>query len=329
MEHIFPKNQLMVMLNEVRRRRTRPFSVVEPFTGTEMLEVKALDGRFNVKLAGKNDFGPYPSKDDYWSVKDIPDFYDYKDCLISSGLVDFSNWDEFKDWIEYLYKSEIDATLSSKSVFLSIDSNMAYHRLISRRFPLEVNGTRIEPEAFEYLLSTIVEQEIDHHIRNKYDRSDLKLMGMYTDIGELRRGFKNRGTLETRKAKFATQELNYLRGELNAARVSGTPSKTDSEKNDIRIVESLEHFCRDKNIVPAFISSDRNMGNHAENHEIPYFVLELPHSIPRENDVSPDVMTNLLHDLALTFGAIKIPGLKTTMHGLWGVRPIRTTGMKV
>ncbi|MFO7793104.1 MAG: hypothetical protein R6W73_09050 [Candidatus Saliniplasma sp.] len=319
MEEVLTKDRLMMLLNEAEKKGIDRFTITEPYTDTQLIEVIPKDGSYNVILSGKDKFGPYPSEEDYWDREDIPDFYDYKECLISSGLVEFDNWLEFKEWVKYLYKSEVDPTLASTSVFMSIDTNLAYFRLFSRRFPLEYEeGTVIRAEDFDYLLSSIVENEIDHKIKDKYDNSDLKMMGMYTKIGDIRFNFRNRGKLSTRRAKFATEELNYLRGKLNAARIKGTPSKTDSEKNDIRIVESLEKFSWDRNIVVALVSTDRNMGNHAENSEIPYFILEMPKSIPRENLVESDIVLNLMHDLALTFGAVKIPELKTTLFGIWG-----------
>lgn len=318
MEEVFTKRDLMMFLNEVKRQGIDHFTVVEPYFKTKMLEVEMKGGKYEVTLNGKNDFGPYPSKDKYWGISDIPDFYSYKDCLISSGLVKFDNWPKFEDWIGYFYKSEIDPSFASKSIFLSIDTNMAYYRLISRRFPIENNGYTITADDFDYLLSSIVEGEVDHHIKDKYSNMDLKMMGMYTKIGDIRYNFNNRGKLMTRKAKFATQELNYLRGKLNAARIKGNVSKTDSEMNDIWIIESLEQFGWTKNINVGLISSDRNMGNHAENAEIPYFILEIPHNIPRTNVVNESVIKNLLHDLALIFGAVKLPELETTIFGIWG-----------
>lgn len=318
MEKVVDKRDLMTLINEIQDNGIDSFTVHEPFFGGKMLDIAILDDGYEIELSGKDEFGSCPSKEKYWDRDDIPDFYDYKECLISSGLVKFDNWNDFVDWIEYLYRSEIDPTLSSKSVFLSIDTNMAYYRMISRRFPIKTDKNVIPASDFDYLLSSIVEGEIDHRIKDKYDNSDLKMMGLHTQIGDLRFNFRNRGKLRTRKAKFATEELNYLRGELNAARVSGNPSKKDSEKNDIRIVDSLEKFSWSKNISVALLSSDRNMGNHAENSEVPYFIFEMPSSVSSRHEVGPDILLNLLHDLALTFGAVKLPELETTLFGIWG-----------
>ncbi|MFW6176153.1 MAG: PIN domain-containing protein [Thermoplasmatota archaeon] len=318
MERVLKKNDLMILLNEIKQQGIESFTVKEQFFNTELLHVEIENGYYNVKLASRDDFGPFPDKEKYFNVDDLPGYKEYIECLISSGLLNFDNWNKFIDWLEYMYKSEIDPSLSSKSVFLSIDTNMAYYRLISRRFPINLGDHVIHASDFDYLLSSIVENEIDHRIENKYDHSALKMMGMYTKIGDLRFNFRNRGTLRTRKAKFATQELNYLRGELNAARVKGQASKRNSERNDIRIVESLENFSWSKNIDVALISSDRNMGNHAENSEIPYFVLEMPTSLKKNNKVKSDVVLNLLHDLSLFYGAVKLPELKTTLFGIWG-----------
>lgn len=318
MKKVMTKKQLMMLLNEIGRCDFSEFTVVEPYFKNRLLKIELTKDGYEIELSGKEKMEVPLSKNEYWDKKEIPGFNDYKEALISSGFVDFDNWDNFIEWIEYLYKAEKRPDISSESVFLSIDTNIAYYRLISRRFPLEHNDTVIGAKDFDYVLSSIVEGEIDHHIRDKYKDSDLKMMGLHTEIGDIRYNFRNRGTLETRKAKFATEELNYLRGELNAARVRGNASKTDSEKNDIRIVESLENFSWNKNIDIGLISTDRNMGNHAENSEVPFFILEIPHSIPRKKIVGSEIVLNLLHDLALMFGAVRIPEIKTVIFGIWG-----------
>ncbi len=318
MEYTLTKQMIMLLLNAARNNKLDRLTIEEPYFHKTILDIELKDDDYLVSLRGKSTFDHCSQMENYCHASDIPGFTDYKGCLISSGLIPFDNWDEFTEWIEYLYRTETDPTLSSRSVFLSIDSNLAYFRFISRRFPIKTKSGTIEAKDFDYLLSSIVEEEIDHHIRDKYRDSDLKMMGMYTKIGDIRYNFRNRGKLMTRKAKFATQELSYLRSKLNAARIKGNPSKTDSEKNDIRIVESLERFSWTRNIVASLISADRNMGSHAENSEIPYFVLEIPHSIDRQHEVSSEVILNLLHDLALTFGAIKIPEIQVTLFGIWG-----------
>ena len=318
MEEIFSKKELMMFLNQIRQEDLSKFEIIEPYFENRLLKIEIKEEGFEVELTGKNDFEMPISKDEYWDKDEIPGFQEYKEGLISSGFVEYENWDDFKKWARSLYQSEMDPGLSSESVFLTIDTNLAYYRFISRKFPLEYEDITIQAKDFDYLLSSIVESEIDHHIKNKYGDSDLKMMGIHTKIGDIRYEFRNRGTLETRKSKFATEELNYLRGELNSARVKRKGSKTDSERNDILIVESLEDFCWDKNIDVALISTDRNMGNHAENAEIAFFVLEMPHSIPKKKKVGSDIILNLLHDFALMFGVIKITELSTSLFGIWG-----------
>jgi len=318
MEEVFDKSELMIFLNQLKENEIDEFEILEPYFRNKLLKIKIKESCFEIELSGKDAFEIPISRDEYWDKKEIPGFKEYKEVLISSGFVEYENWKEFKDWIMHLYKSETDPSLSSEAVFLSIDTNLAYYRLISRCFPLNYDDFSIDAKDFDYLLSSIVESEVDHHIKEKYGDSDLKMMGLHTEIGDIRYEFRNRGKLETRKSKFASEELSYLRGELNAARIRRSGSKTDSERNDILIVESLEDFCWDKNIDVALISTDRNMRNHAENAEIAYFVLELPHNIPKRKEVNSDILLNLLHDFALMFGVIEIPDLSTNLFGIWG-----------
>ncbi len=318
MDEVLKKSELMVLLNQLKKQGLDEFEILEPYFKNRLLKVNIKDGSYEIELSGKEAFDIPISRDEYWDKKEIPSFKEYKEVLVSAGFVEYENWEEFKEWILHLYKSETDPGLSSEAVFLSIDTNMAYYRFISRWFPIDYDDFLIEAKDFDYLLSSIVESEIDHHIKEKYDDSDLKMMGLHTKIGDIRYEFRNRGKLETRKSKFATEELSYLRSVLNAARIRTSGSKTDSERNDILIVESLEDFCWDKNIDVALISTDRNMGNHAENAEIAYFVLELPHSIPKSKKVNSDILLNLLHDLALMYGMIELPDISTKLLGIWG-----------
>jgi len=318
MEEVFDKSELMIFLNHLRENEIDEFEILEPYFKNKLLKVKIKESTFEIELSGKDAFDIPISRDEYWDKKEIPGFKEYKEVLISAGFIEYENWKEFKEWIRHLYKSETDPGLSSEAVFLSIDTNLAYYRLISRCFPLNYDDFSIDAKDFDYLLSSIVESEVDHHIKEKYDNSDLKMMGLHTEIGDIRYEFRNRGKLETRKSKFASEELSYLRGELNAARIRRSGSKTDSERNDILIVESLEDFCWDKNIDVALISTDRNMRNHAENAEIAYFVLEFPHNIPKKREVDSDILLNLIHDFALMYGVIEIPELSTALFGIWG-----------
>ncbi len=318
MNEVLRKEELILIINEARRQGISEFTVEEPYFNANMLHIDLKSSTFKITLSPKDNFERPASLNNYWDSSDIPGFYDYRDCLLSSGLVKYSNWKDFIEWIGFLYRSETDPTLSSRSVYLALDTNMAYFRLLSRCFPIPYKNTAIHASNFDYVMNSIVEGEVDHKITAKYVDSDLKMMGMYTKIGDIRYNFKNRGKLATRKAKFATQELNYIREKLNAVRVKSAASKTDAEKNDIRIVESLENFAWSKDITLGLISADRNMGNHAENAEIPYFILEIPHRTPKTIEVGCDIFFNLLHDLALIFGAIRIPELETVLFGIWG-----------
>lgn len=315
MDDVIKKRELMLLLNDAYKEGITEFTVEEPYFKTSMLKVDLDDD--TVTLSPKDEFKKPETLSNYWDSSDIPGFDDYKDCLLSSGLIDYSNWSNFVEWVGFLHRNKTDPTLSSRSIYLAIDTNLAYLRLLSRRFPLRYDDKSIQLAEFDYIVSSIVEGEVDHRITAKYTEADLKMMGMYTDIGDIRYNFRNRGKLSTRKAKFANLELSYIRENLNSVRVKGTACKTDSEKNDIRIVESLESFAWSKDITPALISADRNMGNHAENAEIPYFILEFPERTSKIISVGTDTLLNLLHDLALTFGAVKIPEMETTLFGIW------------
>ncbi len=315
MEEVLNKGELISLVNNALQYGIEEFTIREPYFNKKMLEINLKYD--TVTLSGKNEFQRPATLNNYWDATDIPGFYDYKDCLISSGLIEYSNWKDFVEWIGLLRRNQLDPTLSSRKIYLSLDTNLAYMRLLSRRFPVVHNGTTIMASDFDYIMSSIVEGEIDHRIMAKYGETDLKMMGLYTEIGDIRYNFRNRGKLSTRKAKFATLELNYIRERLNSVRVKGTASMDDSEKNDIRIVESLENFAWSKDIIPAIISTDRNMGNHAENSEIPYFILEFPHNSPVRHKMDTGVLLNLLHDLALHFGAIRLPELETVLFGIW------------
>ena len=82
-------------------------------------------------------------------------------------------------------------------------------------------------------------------------------------------------------------------------------------------IYSYSKFAREKEYDVLFITADQDMAFHAQNAEIPVEILTLPFDVPSDADITPWQTTNLLYDLAITFGVIELPEAHVTLFGEW------------
>lgn len=130
--------------------------------------------------------------------EELPDFHDLIDIFLSSGVIGFENDSEIKENFEFLREAVKESSVYVKPLFIGIDTNIAYYRVISRRFR----------NHFKYVLSNIVVEEIDARIHSKYSS---KMLRNFESLPYFRilTEFANGSTKDSRKAKNAMNEI-YL-----------------------------------------------------------------------------------------------------------------------
>ncbi len=302
---IIDRNEIYVVLNEYALDGRTKISIEYPpfnlklFT-LHMRKMKIEDivseKKFESlhKKFGKNEF----------MRRDLPGYRDLMDVFISSGVVDFENRNEIEENFKLLREASEDRTIYIKPVFIGIDTNMAYYRIISRRFQ----------NHFKYVISRIVIDEIDAKIHTKYTG---RMLYRYQSLpyGNLMMEFANGSPKDARKAKNAMNEIYYLTNKLDAF-ITGQGTETkDKEIRDREIVESYRKFSDEINAEVVLLTGDKDMMFHAQAQQLSAIYYKLPHNLTMDEDIDSQKISYLLYDLAAIFGIIKVNN--TVILGEW------------
>jgi hypothetical protein len=129
--------------------------------------------------------------------------------------------------------------------------------------------------------------------------------------------FFNASARKTRIAKSAQNELSLLYGELEAERAESTQSSQDKEERDRIIAKSYSNFETQRKGEVLLLTADEDMAYHAKNAGLLYETLLFPHEVPQRGDIAPIVLVDLIYDLAITFGVIRLQGTGVTVFGEW------------
>ena len=246
------------------------------------------------KKFGKNEFMRH----------DLPNYRDLLDVFISSGIVEFENREEIDENFKLLREASEDRTIYIKPVFIGIDTNIAYYRVISRRFM----------NHFKYVISRIVIDEIDSKIHTKYTGRMLRHF-QSLPYGNLVMEFANGSVKDARKAKNAMNEIYYLTNRLDAF-VTGQGTETkDREIRDREIVESYRKFSDEINAEVVLLTADKDMMFHAQAQQLSAIYYKLPHNLAIDEKIDPRKISYLLYDLTAVFGIVKVNN--TIILGEW------------
>jgi hypothetical protein len=159
--------------------------------------------------------------------------------------------------------------------------------------------------------------EIDSKITHKYSKDEIQALAGVLSHPELLRDFANASGRRTRVAKLAFNEMNHLLTELKALRIKGSPVR-GKERNDIEIAQSYKHWARGGDYDVFLLTADEDMVNHARTSELMTLQLELPFAVPEHSRIDPWKMSDLLYDLAVTFGPVSLDNAGVLLMGEWG-----------
>ncbi len=252
------------------------------------------------------------------SADELPTYNDLKTCLLTSGFVRYRNQAEAARQLLELRDSSRDPNKRPRPVFVAVDTNILYFRFLSRSMPLRdpESGRSVEAGDFRYVLSEIVQVEVDSRITHKYSRGEIEALSQLFAHKELLPEFRNGSGRRERLAKLAFNEMNYLMAELRALRIKGTPVR-GKERNDIEIAQSYGSWAKEGDYDVLLLTADEDMMNHARTSELMALQLDYPHEMPRHGRIDPWSVSDLLYDLAVTFGAVSIANAGLTLLGEW------------
>ena len=314
--------ELMVLLNEMFINGEELIKVSYPFTELELMELDM--NRFSIRnVVRYRDFNDHRNEilegiTENFVMHDLPVYSDIMNSFVSSKIVPFVNIDEVYAQLLRLREDIRNPHRRPKPMYIALDTNIAYLRFFSRYLGETVSGASpVMAPDFRYVVSSIVQQEVDARIQDKYRPSTIEAMRRSFKHDWLLSEFHNASARSTRKAKEAQNELTYLMQDLKALRVVGEQFSEDKEKRDIMIARSYQDFSRGKDYDVTLLTADQDMAYHARNAEIPCEILVLPHEVPgRIDELTQWHMADLLYDLAVTFGAIML-GTSVIILGEW------------
>lgn len=321
-ELVLSRRELQILTNALFRSDHRYIHVSYPFYGIELFTLD-IDKPELTKIvrADRLDWSRSERKplNRSFSADELPSYNDLRNCMLSSGFIDYRNEGEIASKLLALKDEARDPNKRPRPVFVAVDTNVLYDRFLSRHLPLkdEVSGRTVEAQDFRYVLSEIVQMEIDSKITHKYSREEIQGLASVLSHPELLREFQNASGRRERIAKLAFNEMNYLLTELRALRIKGTAAR-DKERNDIEIAQSYKQWARGGDYDVLLITADEDMVNHARTSELMTLQLDLPFEVPDHARIDPWRVSDLLYDLAVTFGVVSLDNECIVIMGEWG-----------
>lgn len=321
-ELVMSRQELQILTNSLYRSDRRYIHVSYPFYDLELFTLDINKPEITgIVRPDAFDWARNSRKplDRAVSADELPSFSDLRNCLLSSGFLEYKNEAEIAEKLVELRDEARDPNKRPRPVFVAVDTNILYNRFLSRHFPMRdaTRGLTVEATDFRYVLSEIVQMEIDSKITHKYSREEIQALSGVLSHPELLRDFANASGRRTRIAKLAFNEMNHLLTELRALRIKGSPVR-GKERNDIEIAQSYKHWARGGDYDVFLLTADEDMVNHARTSELMTLQLELPFAVPEHARIDPWKMSDLLYDLAVTFGPVSLDNAGVLLLGEWG-----------
>ena len=321
-ELVLSRKELQIVTNAIYRSDTRYIHVSYPFYKIELFTLDINKPELS-KLVRPDQFDWTRTErkplNRSFSADELPSYSDLRNCLLSSGFLNYKNESEVTKKLLELRDEARDPNKRPRPVFVAVDTNILYDRFLSRHLPVRDDSTGRTAEAtdFRYVLSEIVQMEIDSQITHKYSKEEISGLASVMSSPELLKEFSNASGRRERNAKLAFNEMNYLLTELRALRIKGTAAR-DKEKNDIEIAKSYKQWARSGDYDVFLLTADEDMVNHARTSELMTLQLELPFAVPEHARIDPWRLSDLIYDLAVTFGVISLDNENTLVFGEWG-----------
>ncbi len=319
-ELVMSRQELQILTNSIYRSDSRYLHVTYPLYDLELFTLDIGKPELTkIVRPDQLDWARSTRKplDRSVSADELPSFNDLKNCLLSAGFLTYKNEQEITKELADLKDDVRDPNRRPRPVFVAVDTNVLYERFLSRHMPLKDEETErtVDAQDFRYVLSEIVQMEIDSRITHKYSRDEIQGLAASLGHADILREFSNGSGRKERLAKLAFNEMNFLLTDLRALRIRGNPTK-GKEENDIEIAQSYKNWARNGQYDVFLLTADEDMVNHARTSELMTLQLEFPYDVPEHGRIDPWKMSDLIYDLAVVFGVIGIDD-STMVFGEW------------
>ncbi|MEN3017402.1 MAG: PIN domain-containing protein, partial [Candidatus Methanosuratincola petrocarbonis] len=262
------------------------FELTYPITHIPLFRCSSIKGKYMLSASltpesfGTKDEDPY---------LEGPSYADILECMMSSGIIGFSNMEEFK--------AKLKAYRSYRNVLFALDTNMIYRRFVS-------NTGLLDPK--ECIIVSTVRDEITSVHNYKYTQEQVIQMKKTAPFERwLLDELVNRRMKKSRKAlRFANKELKWLSTAIPleaAERFSGREGEGDRI-----IARTVSKFARERNAQVILLTADSSMTDICDAEGIEHFLFEMPKEIPGESTCTAPQLRRLVADLAGVLALVKM-----------------------
>lgn len=307
-------------MNEAYMADVQSIDVSYPFFGLDLLTIRPGDLSIRDVISFDRYADRMPQVDQVIEGE-VPTFSDMKQALIAAGVMELVGWDEVKKELLRIGSEPSNVHSSHRKTYISVDTNLLYFRLISRRMGPSGPGSCIhrgglDPTDLSWVVSDVVVNEVDRRIRDKYRKEHIEGFKKLRS-GYLSERFMNMATRSTRAAKCAFLELNQILGRLGAFRIKCKEFPQNKEERDVLIARTLRGFEEDRDCDVLLLSADEDMLFHARDNGLSCHVLHVPHVTLDAARLTPETCAHLIRDLAVAYGCISLKGTGITVYGEW------------
>ena len=322
---IVGKDFLTAVINEIcMDGRFDRFSVKEDFYDLRLLDVRCSDMGVE-RIVDRDEFNSARSQValavDPRHHTELPGHEDLRSSLHSSLLLPPENMDEVVGSINEAITASRRRHQFKGQMAISIDSNLAYKRLLSRlflekgRFGLEYDN----PKDLMVPISKVSVRELSSASNHKLDKQKnptgfkRSLPGRcFTDH------LINRPTLRSVKALNALAEHGNIRDIFTYYEVDeDMPDVFDSGKADEYIVRELSSYFKKGQMDMTFLTADDSMSSLLDGERMDYLIVRYPNEVPSRLTGTPWLVRELLYDLCLNFRCIRFEGTGVSLMSVW------------
>lgn len=319
---VVAKDFLMAVVNEARLHNLSMLTVRSILLDLDLLSIDLVKNEIRV-LAGQKEFrdalAPIRSKGPSEAIDDLPNYEDLRTAVWNTIQLPDEVIRPICDEINKAARQRSDPYRYPMQTAFAIDTNIAYHRLLSRMFlcrdVLEHIGLR--PRDIQIIVSNLVEEEISRSITRKYSRSDIAALQRAVRDQVLVRSMSNICYKKGRKALNAQAEIDLLGRTASLWRVGGGKAPDNKESIDDEIVRSLAEHSTDQRLEVIFITGDDKCRAHAFSHKLPSILVEYPKELPDRMKFDPWQLVEMLYDLSISFVGLQLVELDLKIIGDW------------
>ena len=322
---IVGKDFLTAVINEIcMDGRFDRISVKEDFYDLRLLDIRCSNMGIE-RIIDRDVFDASRSelilKVDPMHHPELPSYEELRSSLHSSLLLPPENMDEVVASINGAISASRRRHQFRGQMAISIDSNLAYKRLLSRLF-LERGMFGIDyenPKDLMVPISKVSVRELSSASNHKMDKN--------RNPGGLKRSLQgrcftdyliNRPILRSVKALNALAEHANIRDIFTYYEVDeNMPDVFDSGKADEYIVRELSSYFKKGQMDMTFLTADDAMSSLLDGERMEYLIVRYPREVPPKLTGSPWLVREFLYDLCMNFRCIRFEGTGVSLMSVW------------